>query len=158
VPPPSAVAEPGEAGVSPISWCLRGPAAGGTWKSGSGRILAGCPARGVKAVPSRTHLKDTNNSKVSGSVAQALLARYGGRWQSGKELVWPWKARRIYQQIRTEPAPGGTPGEGGRGAEPWDHRLKLARCGASVGDQNSIPAPITLFIYVITLFLFYRNV
>lgn len=41
----------------------------------------------VKAAPS-THLKDTNNSKVSGSIAQALLTRHGSRWQ-GRDGAGP---------------------------------------------------------------------
>lgn len=73
------VAQLGGAGVSPTPW-YPPTAGGGTWKWGSIHVPAGRPAQGVKAAPS-THLKDTNSSKVSGSIAQALLTRHGSRWQ-----------------------------------------------------------------------------
>lgn len=108
-----------------------GARAGGTWKWGNGHLPAGCPLPGVRAVAS-TLPKDTNNSKVSGSSAQALLTR------------WHRRALRIYQRIHVESDPRGAEGP-------------LRDPSRSAGGAARIPVTITLFI-LITSFWFYRNI
>lgn len=157
---------PGEPGISPTSWCPQGPTAEvlGNRTAAASRldIPAGGGSRLRPAPISRTQTtqRSLGASPRHYSPATAAAAR------GGMGLAQSRKAIRIYRQIHMESAPDRSPVEEGlrvRAAGPpaeGDPLPGFCRRppGGCAGGAASIPVPITLFIYIITLFLFYRNI
>lgn len=158
---------PGEPGISPTSRCPQCPTVEVLGNRTSGCIPAGHPSRGGGSRLRPAPISRTQTTQRSlGASPRHYSPATAAAGRGGMGLAQSRKAIRIYRQIHMESAPDRSPVEEGLRVRavgpPAEGDLLRGFCrrppAGCAGGAASIPVPITLFIYIITLLLFYRNI